>query len=67
MSMCIEFLAAQEADASALTEIRVKSKGHWGYSQATLESWRPAMQVTRDYLRANLVRTIPLCQTSCRL
>jgi len=54
----VEIQDARATDAEALTEIRVQSKGHWGYSAGTLEAWRPAMRMTPEYIRANRVRTI---------
>jgi GNAT superfamily N-acetyltransferase len=56
--MQIEIQDSRERDAAALTEIRIRSKGHWGYSPETLEAWRPAMQITGEYIRANVVRSI---------
>ena len=45
--MNVEILATHEEEAEALSDLRVRSKGHWGYSRETLEAWRPAMVVTR--------------------
>lgn len=56
--MSIVICPAQAIDAAALTEIRISAKGYWGYSTAVLESWRPAMQITADYIRNNWVYTI---------
>jgi hypothetical protein len=56
--MKIEIRATREEEAEALSDIRVRSKGHWGYSRETLEAWRPAMVVTTDYIRATIVRSI---------
>jgi GNAT superfamily N-acetyltransferase len=56
--MRIEIRESCESDAGDLTEIRVKSKGYWGYAKEVLEAWRPAMLITADYIRGNLVRNI---------
>jgi hypothetical protein len=56
--MKMEVREAREEEAEALSEIRVRSKGHWGHSRETLEAWRPAMAVTSDYLRDAIVRSI---------
>lgn len=56
--MNAEIRVTCEDEANVLSEIRVRSKGHWGYSPAVLESWRPAMIVTRDYIRQSTVRSI---------
>ena len=56
--MHLEIRASHEADAGDLTEVRIKSKGYWGYSNETLASWGPAMQITPEYIRNNLVRSI---------
>jgi GNAT superfamily N-acetyltransferase len=56
--MKMEVREAREEETEALSEIRVRSKGHWGYSRETLEAWRPAMAVTINYLRGAIVRSI---------
>ncbi|MES2475733.1 MAG: GNAT family N-acetyltransferase [Verrucomicrobiota bacterium] len=56
--MKIEIRDALEAEAGALSDIRVRSKGHWGYSHEKLEAWRPAMIVTADCIRKSSVRSI---------
>jgi GNAT superfamily N-acetyltransferase len=56
--MKVEIRETREEEAEALSDIRVHSKGHWGYSRETLEAWRPAMVVTRDYIRGATVRSI---------
>lgn len=48
----------RDEEVEALSDIRVRSKGHWGYSRETLEAWRPAMIVTSAYLREAIVRSI---------
>jgi GNAT superfamily N-acetyltransferase len=53
-----EIRDAREDEAEALSDIRVQSKGYWGYSQETLEAWRPAMKVSPNYIRTNAVRSI---------
>jgi GNAT superfamily N-acetyltransferase len=56
--MKIAIRPAREDEAAALSDIRVRSKGHWGYSRETLEAWRPAMAVTVDYVRTAIVQSI---------
>jgi GNAT superfamily N-acetyltransferase len=56
--MKIDIRETREDEAEALSDIRVRSKGHWGYSRETLEAWRPAMAVTADYIRGATVRSI---------
>jgi GNAT superfamily N-acetyltransferase len=56
--MHLEIRASHEADAGDLTAVRIQSKGYWGYSNETLASWGPAMQITPEYIRSNLVRNI---------
>lgn len=56
--MKIEIRGAREDEAAALSDIRVRSKGHWGYSRETLEAWRPAMVVSIDYIRSATVRSL---------
>jgi hypothetical protein len=42
----IEIRATREDEAAALSDIRVRAKGHWGYARETLAAWGPAMVVT---------------------
>lgn len=56
--MHLEIRASHESDAGDLTAVRIQSKGHWGHSSETLASWGPAMQITPEYIRSNLVRSI---------
>ncbi len=56
--MDCEIRDTREDEAKALSDIRVESKGHWGYARETLEAWRTAMKVSPDYIRANAVRSI---------
>ncbi len=56
--MKVEIRVSREEDAAALSDIRVRSKGHWGYSREMLETWRPDMVVTPEYIRTATVRSI---------
>jgi len=38
------------ADAEALTALAIRSKAHWGYSEATMRLFRPELVVTEAYL-----------------
>jgi GNAT superfamily N-acetyltransferase len=58
--MNVEIRETREEEAELLSDIRVRSKGHWGYSRETLEAWRPLMVVTREYIRAATVRSVLL-------
>ncbi|MBL4605423.1 MAG: GNAT family N-acetyltransferase [Flavobacteriaceae bacterium] len=39
-------VSAVLSDAEILTELAIKSKAHWGYTDAELESWREDLTVT---------------------
>ncbi|PYN15546.1 MAG: GNAT family N-acetyltransferase [Candidatus Rokuibacteriota bacterium] len=43
------------ADAQRLTEIARVAKAHWGYPEAWLSVWKPALTITSGYLRHQLV------------
>lgn len=37
---------ARPEEAEALTELIMRSKAHWGYSQDLLDGWRPQLAIT---------------------
>ncbi len=39
------------SDAFILTEIALKSKAFWGYSDAQIESWKDDLTITDEYLK----------------
>lgn len=54
--MTITIYAASPYQAAELTEIAVSAKGHWGYSAAQIQQWRPAfLTITPAYIAANPV------------
>jgi GNAT superfamily N-acetyltransferase len=44
------FRPAAPAEASALLDLAVRAKAHWGYDAAFLADWRAAMNITPQYL-----------------
>ncbi len=48
--MAITIRAARPQDAPALSDLAVRSKGHWGYDAAFLERARPELEVTAEEL-----------------
>jgi GNAT superfamily N-acetyltransferase len=56
--MKIEIRDTLVEEADTLSDIRMRSKGHWGYSRETLETWRAAMVVTAAYIHSATVRSI---------
>lgn len=46
---------AREAEAELLTDLALRSKAVWGYSEAFLERCRPVLSVDAEYLRAHPV------------
>ena len=51
----LEIRRGVPADAARLTEIARVAKAHWGYPAAWLSVWKPALTITPDYLRQQLV------------
>lgn len=51
----LEIRRAAPADASRLTVIARAAKAHWGYPAAWLTIWEPALTITPDYLRREIV------------
>jgi GNAT superfamily N-acetyltransferase len=47
---------ATVADAAALTELAVRSKGHWGYDDGFLRRARPELTVTPEDVERNVIR-----------
>lgn len=45
-------------ESEKLSAIAVRSKGHWGYSQELLESWRKDLSISSDYIVAHTNRSI---------
>ncbi|HEX2914339.1 MAG TPA: GNAT family N-acetyltransferase [Chloroflexia bacterium] len=46
---------ARPEEAALLTEITLRSKAHWGYSQPFMEAARPSLTLQPDYIKANSV------------
>ena len=46
------FRPARPDDAEALTELAHAAKRHWGYDEAWIALWRPALTFTRESLEA---------------
>ena len=44
---------ATTSDSTALSELTMRSKAHWGYSDQQLEQWREDLQVSAQYLEQN--------------
>lgn len=45
---------ALPAEAATLTAIALAAKRHWGYPEAWIEQWRPALTITPEQIDANL-------------
>ncbi|MBK1876782.1 GNAT family N-acetyltransferase [Pelagicoccus mobilis] len=56
--MQVAFKPSQPEEAKILSEIAVRSKGYWGYSQEQLELWREGLSTSPEYIAANSVRSI---------
>src|SRR5690242_18841982 len=49
----MEIIRANRSHASVLTEIALAAKRPWGYHEAWMESWRPLLTITSEFLKAN--------------
>ena len=58
--MNIAFRDAVVNQADLLSDLAIKSKGHWGYPQTQLEIWRKDLRVEKSYIQENLVQTVSL-------
>ncbi len=52
-SICVR--RAREEEAEMLTELAIRSKAHWGYSDAFMESCRDELTITVDEIEAGEV------------
>lgn len=48
--MVIELRTANDSDLAALSDLALRSKGHWGYDEAFLAACEDELTVTRDRL-----------------
>ncbi len=46
---------ASPDEAELLSDLALRSKGHWGYSQEFLEACRPHLTLSRDYISSSPV------------
>ena len=51
----VEVRRAGPGDAGALSRIAFAAKGHWGYPGRWMELWRPGLEVSPGFVRANEV------------
>ena len=54
----ISFLPATSEDANSLSDLAIRSKGHWGYPSELLETWREDLKITARYIEENHVEKI---------
>jgi GNAT superfamily N-acetyltransferase len=48
--MLIQFRKAEASDAPALSELAFRSKAHWGYAPAQLETWRADLTLSPSWI-----------------
>lgn len=58
--MNIAFCDAVENQAHLLSDLAIKSKGHWGYSRSQLDRWREELKIEKSYIRENIVQIVLL-------
>src|SRR5688500_11378296 len=51
--MDVHIRPAHPGEASALSDLAVRAKGHWGYSPEWLRQWSADLTLTGDYLSAH--------------
>ncbi|NMB91034.1 MAG: GNAT family N-acetyltransferase [Chloroflexi bacterium] len=51
----LHIVPARAEDAGELSRIAFEAKGHWGYSQEWMESWRTSLTIDPEYILANPV------------
>ena len=51
----MKIIPAQATHAGLLTELTMRSKAHWGYSQAQMESWREDLTISEKYIKDHAV------------
>lgn len=44
---------AVESEAALLSDLAMRAKAHWGYSEEALEKWRPELAVSASSIRDN--------------
>ncbi|MCH2042897.1 MAG: GNAT family N-acetyltransferase [Saprospiraceae bacterium] len=49
---------AKYTDANELTNITLRAKGHWGYSEEQLEAWKEVLTIHAVYIEQNEVYTL---------
>lgn len=54
----ITFRSASIEESDILSDLAIKSKGHWGYSKQQLDNWRSDLRVGQNYIQEHIVRTI---------
>lgn len=46
---------AKDTDANELTNITLRAKAHWGYSEEQMEAWKDVLTIHADYIEQNEV------------
>lgn len=49
----MKFNKAIKTDAKDLTELTIRSKSHWNYSERQIEEWREELTITEKYINDN--------------
>ena len=54
----VTFRSALIEESDILSDLAIKSKGHWGYSKEQLDGWRSDLRIGQTYIQEHIVRTI---------
>ncbi len=54
------FRASLPEESATLSDIAIRSKGHWGYPQEQLDLWREGLRIEPDYISKNTLRSLQI-------
>ena len=54
----MKVIKATTNDAKTLTDLTIRSKAYWNYSQEQIELWREDLTITKDYINKNQVHIL---------
>lgn len=58
------FRPSLPAEANTLSEIAIRSKGHWGHPQELLDLWREGLRIEPAYISKNTLRSLQIGKQS---
>jgi N-acetylglutamate synthase-like GNAT family acetyltransferase len=58
ITLSLTYQAARVTDCELLTDIAVRSKKYWNYTDSLIEIWKNDLEVTAEYIKQNIVYKI---------